>query len=297
MVITCNDLSFQYSRKTEFATYALKGVSLTIDSGEFFGIIGHTGSGKSTFIRHLNALVSVQEGSLWVGDIDLSPDKKGKKKKGKAYKQKLKELRQTVGMVFQYPEQQLFAETVFEDVAFGFKNFNDKASEDMVEFAVKNAIEMVGLNYLEVKDKSPFELSGGQKRRVAIAGVLATKPSVLVLDEPCAGLDPVGKTELWRLLHHLHKNTVKTIIVVSHDMNDVAKHCTKVAMFGEGALKKVATPRELFDDTALIKESGLEVPVTAFITKELEKVGVKLDTDYTDDNFIEQVVKLYKNKG
>ena len=295
MDIICKGLGFQYSKKTEFAKYALKDVSLTIKSGEFFGIIGHTGSGKSTFIRHLNALCEVQEGSLSVGEIDLSPEKKKGKKK-KEYKKRLKDLRKSVGMVFQYPEQQLFAETVFEDVAFGYKNFNEKPSAEEVEAAVKGALSLVGLDYNLVKDKSPFDLSGGQKRRVAIAGVLVTKPSILVLDEPCAGLDPAGKTELWALLHHLHKTTVETIIVVSHDMNDVAKHCTRVAMFSDGTLKRVATPSELFDDTILIEESGLEVPVTAFIKNELLKNGLEIKTDYTDDNFVEQIVNLYKSR-
>ena len=195
MDIICNNIDYQYNKGTKFTTYALKNVSLTIKEGEFFGIIGHTGSGKSTFIQHLNALIPVQSGQITIGDYNLffEPTKKREsKKQKKRMKSKLKDLRRTVGMVFQYPEYQLFADTVKEDVSFAIKNFMPETSEAEVEILTKNAIEMVGLNYFEIKDKSPFEISGGQKRRVAIAGVLAARPQILVLDEPCAGLDPKG---------------------------------------------------------------------------------------------------------
>lgn len=296
MDIVAHNVKFAYNRKTKFATYALNDVSLSVLEGEFFGIIGHTGSGKSTFIQHLNALVPVEEGSLTVGDFDLSPVPGKKKKKDKNYKKKLKSLRRSVGMVFQYPEYQLFAETVFEDVSFAIKNFLEGVTPEECEALVKEAIERVGLDYYAVKDKSPFELSGGQKRRVAIAGVLAAKPDILILDEPCAGLDPVGKTELWQLLHSLHGTVAKTVIIVSHDMNDVADNCTKVAVFSQGTVKKVSTPKELFSHPKVIKESGLEVPVTAFLTQALEGEGFKIDTTYTVSDFCQKFKALIEDK-
>ncbi len=296
MLIYAKDLTFKYNQKTKFATYALNGVDISIGENEFFGVIGHTGSGKSTFIQHLNALITVQEGELFVGEYDLSllkQDKKTPRKKVKELKSRLKDLRKTVGMVFQYPEYQLFAETVFEDVAFGVKNFNPNFSDEEIFLAVKEAIELVGLNFEEVKSKSPFDLSGGQKRRVAIAGVLAVNPQILILDEPCAGLDPAGKTELWKLLHSLKNGKVKTIIVVSHDMNDVANHCTKAAIFDGGKIKAVGTPKELFKNSQMIKECGLEVPLTAYLSEELAKIGVEIDTDFSVEDFTEKVLKAY----
>lgn len=292
MDVICKDLTYQYNKNTEFATFALNGVTVTIKEGEFYGIIGHTGSGKSTFIQHLNALIPIQDGELTVGEYDLNfQDNSGRvnKSKKRQLKSKLKMLRKDVGMVFQYPEYQLFAETVFDDVSFGIKNFMPNLSETEIKIYAKNAIETVGLNFDEVKDKSPFDLSGGQKRRVAIAGVLAARPSILILDEPCAGLDPQGKTELWALLHRLHKDVIKTIIIVSHDMNDVANHCTQAAVFDKGKIIKTGSPKELFSDSLMIQNCGLEVPVTAYLTEKLTQVGVNLDTDYTLDDFINKL--------
>ena len=197
----------------------------------------------------------------------------------------------SLGMVFQYPEYQLFAETVYEDVAFGIRNFIAEKDEKKVEDLVKSALEKVGLNYAEIKDKSPFSLSGGQKRRVAIAGVIAVEPQVLVLDEPCAGLDPVGKKELWELLHYLHRTTAKTIIVVSHDMNDVAEQCTKAAMFSDGKIIASGTPKELFSNRELIEKAGLDVPVTAYLKDELSPLLDDLDTDFKIADFAEKLAK------
>lgn len=296
MDIFCKDLYYQYDKNTEFVSYALNGVSLTIKEGEFFGIIGHTGSGKSTFIQHLNGLIPVEQGILTVGDYDLSKtDVKKSKKEKKQLKDNLKNLRRSVGMVFQYPEYQLFAETVFDDVSFGIKNFMPNLSPEEVRILTKNAIETVGLDYEKIKDKSPFELSGGQKRRVAIAGVIASRPSILILDEPCAGLDPTGKTALWNLLHSLHERVIKTIIVVSHDMNDVASNCTSVAVFNRGKVIKTGTPKELFSDSAFISDCGLEVPVTAYLTENLKNVGIKIDSDYTINRFAESFANYLKN--
>lgn len=278
MRITVNNLSHKYYKKS--SAKALDAVSLEIPEGDFLGVVGHTGSGKSTFILHLNTLLKVQEGSLKIGEIDLSAGVKKKKKQARIDNRFLTE---KVGMVFQYPEHQLFAETVFEDVAFGVKNFFPKFTPEQVENSVIEALSMVGLDYNEIKDKSPFLISGGQKRRVAIAGVIAVKPEILVLDEPCAGLDPAGKTELWQLLKKLHSSFAKTIIVVSHDMNDVCENCASVAMFDRGKILFQGKTRDLFSHPELIEQAGLELPVTAYLIRELKLDD--LDCDYTIDDF------------
>ena len=286
MQITCKELSFIYNEKTEFSRQALNGVSLTILEGDFFGIIGQTGSGKSTFIQHLNGLIPLQKGSLTVGEFDLSKGKKTDKKL-------LKELRKKVGMVFQYPEYQLFAETCYEDVAFGYRNFVKGTKEEEI-LAVKNAIESVGLNYEEIKNKSPFDLSGGQKRRVAIAGVIVTKPEILILDEPVAGLDPLGKKELMSLLHSLHKTICKTIVIVSHDMDEVCENCNKIAVFSQGSCVLTLSPKELFSQKEMLEKLRLDLPITAKITNALTKKGVQIQTHYKMQDFIEKIIKSYK---
>lgn len=290
MQIVVKNLSYVYSEGSKaLSVRALDGVSLTVNEGEFYGIIGQTGSGKSTFVQHLNGLIKVEKnrGEIRVGEFNLT-DKKCD----------FKRLRAKLGMVFQYPEHQLFAETVYADVAFGIKNFMPDISKEQTELMVKEAIELVGLDYQKVKDKSPFELSGGQKRRVAIAGVIVTKPEVLVLDEPAAGLDPVGKREFLQLLHSLHESFVKTIILVSHDMDLVAENCTRAAIFSHGKIVAEGTPKEIFSDGEKIAALGLDLPVTAFLTKELEKVGVKLENDLTTDGFIEAINKyIARRKG
>lgn len=282
MQIVSKGLSFTYNKKSEFKKEALKNVTLTINEGDFFGIIGQTGSGKSTFIQHLNGLIDVQEGSLQVGAYDLSAGVKKDKKK-------MFELRSKVGMVFQYPEFQLFAETVFEDVAFGLKNFYPDMSKEEVESRVKESIELVGLNYEEVKNSSPFELSGGQKRRVAIAGVLVSEPEVLVLDEPVAGLDPVGKRRLMNLLHTIHGGKLKTIVIVSHDLDEVVENCNRVAVFSKGEVLKTNTPKIIFEDDKLMADSSLEPPITARILKRLRSLGVDVDSSLKTEDFINTI--------
>lgn len=286
MRIEVKNLTYVYSEKSKtLSVKALDDVSLNIEEGEFFGIIGHTGSGKTTFVQHLNGLISLgkDRGSIKIGEFDLT-DKKCN----------LKMLRSKVGMVFQYPEYQLFAETVFDDVAFGVKNFlKDVSAEDTAKM-VRQAIETVGLDYDKIKDKSPFELSGGQKRRVAIAGVIVTRPEVLVLDEPAAGLDPVGKREFLSLLHKLHGSFVKTIILVSHDMNTVAEHCSRVAVFSGGKVTAVGSPKDVYSDYENIERLGLDLPTTAYLTRELEKVGVSIDSDLTEDGFVSAFTTSYK---
>lgn len=288
MDVIAKELSFSYNKGAKFAVVALDNVDLNIKEGEFCAIIGQTGSGKSTFIQHINALIPVQSGKLIVGDRDLSVhDKKAKKS--------LKQFRRNVGMVFQYPEYQLFAETVKEDVAFGIKNFMDVTEEELT-LKVKAALETVGLDYEQIKDKSPFELSGGQKRRVAIAGVIAVEPEILILDEPCAGLDPQGKTELWNMLHSIHGKKVKTVIVVSHDMNDVAEQCASAVLFKDGKVLASGSPKQLFSDTELIESAGLEVPVTRYLEKELEPL-VHIDSDFKTEDFSVRLANIIKEKN
>ena len=282
MQIVTKGLKYSYDIKSKFKSDALNGIDLTINEGDFMAIIGKTGSGKSTLVQHLNGLIKIQKnsGSIVIGDYDLA-DKDCD----------FRSLRAKVGMVFQYPEYQLFAESVFEDVAFGLKNFYPEMSEQDVKSAVKSALEIVGLNYFEVADKSPFDLSGGQKRRVAIAGVLVTRPEILVLDEPVAGLDPRGKEDLLNLLHAVHNDFVKTIIIVSHDMDIVAEHCNKVAVMNGGKVVAYGTPKEVFADKDAITSAGLELPLTAYLMERLLEVGVKVDSDLTEENFIKALLQ------
>ncbi len=285
MRIVTENLSYTYGEKSKgLEVKALSGVSLTIEDGEIFGIIGKTGSGKTTFVQHLNGLIRVQKnaGRVIVGEYDLS-DKKCD----------MKSLRAKIGMMFQYPEYQLFAETVKEDVAFGIKNFFPNLGEKETEERVKTALNLVGLDYDRYKDKSPFELSGGQKRRAAIAGVIVTRPEVLVLDEPAAGLDPVGKREFILLLKRLHGEFVKTIVIVSHDMNLVAENCTRAAVFSHGRIIAEGTPKDVFERENAVKE-GLELPVTAYLARELNARGYKISvSDLTVNGFADAVANEF----
>ena len=283
MQVEVKNLSYTYSKGSKsLAVKALDDINLTINEGDFFGIVGKTGSGKSTFVQHLNGLIKIQKnsGEIKVGEFTLGD------------KCDYKKLRAKIGMVFQYPEYQLFAETVFDDVAFGLKNFYpDLTNEEKTE-RVKGALELVGLDYEKIKDKSPFELSGGQKRRVAIAGVIVTRPEVLVLDEPAAGLDPKGKREFLAMLKTLHASFVKTIIIVSHDMDLIAENCTRVAVFEGGKIQAVGTPEEIFAKEEVLKNSGLDLPVTAFIERELKKMGYDFSCDLTVKGFVSAVKNL-----
>ena len=303
--VLAKNVTHVYNPASPFETYALRGASLEIACGDFFGIIGYTGSGKSTFVQHLNALIklptaekkyrpkkgkktqSAEETHLTVAGFDLT-DKRAD----------FRALCKNVGMVFQYPEYQLFAETVFEDVAFGLKNFSEQPlTESQVKEAVRSAIEMVGLSYDEIKDCSPFELSGGQKRRVAIAGVIVTKPQILVLDEPAAGLDPLGKTEIMELLHKLHREWCKTVVIVSHDMDEIAENCTKAAAFSEGKVVAFGTPKELFGSQATVQEMGLDMPFSAKLTYALERRGVLISSDLSTSDLVRAVLEYAKMAG
>ena len=300
--IICENLTYVYNPSSPFETHALEGVTLEIPSGSFFGIIGHTGSGKSTFVQHLNGLIK-----LPTAERKYKPKKKKKGEEnapvtrlqvgGFDLTDKMTDfnaLRAKVGMVFQYPEQQLFAETVFEDVAFGLKNFKENLTEEEIASAVKEALETVGLRYDEVKNSSPFELSGGQKRRVAIAGVIVTKPEILVLDEPAAGLDPRGKEEVMDLLHRLHNSWCKTVVVVSHDMDEIAENCDRAAVFAGGRVLISDETSKLFSSEKIANEAGLDLPFTAKATKELAALGVEISSDLTAQGFVSALVEYAK---
>ena len=277
MPIKISNLSYTYDKKAVFRKDALKNVSLEISDGEFWGIVGRTGSGKSTLVSHLNGLIPVQSGSIVIDDFDLSK------------KHDAKKLRAKVGMVFQYPEYQLFDETVAKDVAFGPRNLG--LDEDEIANRVVDSLGLVGLNYHEIKDRSPFDLSGGQMRRVAIAGVIAMNPEVLILDEPTAGLDPRGKKEIMALVENLRKSC-KIVIMISHNMDEVATHCEKIAVMYDGELQGVFTPGELFGDEQKIRSFGLEMPSVTTLAGALSDAGISVDRSLVnEDELVEAILK------
>lgn len=280
MSIVIEDLSYTYSPKTPYEKVALKNITLTIDDGEFLGIVGHTGSGKSTLVSHFNGLTKLMSGKLIVDGIDLS------------LKYDYKKLRSKVGMVFQYPEYQLFDETVERDVGFGPKNIGLDDAE--IKKRVKEAVTTVGLSYDDIKDRSPFELSGGQMRRVALAGVLAMQPDILVLDEPTAGLDPKGKKEILSIIGDVHSNG-KTIIMISHNMEEIAANCNRVAVMDNGELTGVFTPDELFCSDELVKRLSLELPCYAAVASALKAKGYDVSAKNEND-LGESILKLWESK-
>lgn len=263
--IEIKNLNFVYSKKTPNEKQALKNINLSVDEGTFLGIVGATGSGKSTLIQHLNGLIKVQDkknSSVVVNGMSAT-DKKT-----------LKKLRFEVGMVFQYPEYQLFEDTVAKDVAFGPKNM--KLEKDEIDRRVRRALEVVGLDYDKFASRSPFDLSGGEKRRVAIAGVIAMEPKVFVLDEPVAGLDPVGREEILALIKKLQREVSPTVIIVSHNMDDMAKIADRIVVLKDGEIVADDTPKRVFCDRSLICEAGLDLPTATRITDMLIARGVAL---------------------
>lgn len=284
MSITAQDLTFTYNKKSPFEKKAIDNINLQIDDGEFVAIVGHTGSGKTTFLQHLNALIRVQQGKLSVCGHDLS-----------AKKPDLKALRREVGMVFQYPEYQLFADTVLDDVCFGPKNFGED-KEKCVQLA-NEALALVGMDAAAIAKKSPFDLSGGEKRRVALAGVLAMKPKVLVLDEPTAGLDPRGKKEILSLVNKLNREQGVTVIMVSHDMNEVFENASRVIVFQDGHISYDLPPRALFRNEREITEMNLEVPEMARVLNLLEKEGIILSDDVKTVDDVANALVALKNGG
>lgn len=265
MPIEVKNISHIYMENTPYEKKALNNVSLTINEGEFVAIAGHTGSGKSTLMQHFNGLLNPTKGEVFIDGIDIN------KKKDK----KTLNARRSVGMVFQYPEQQLFEESIFADIAFGPRNFG--CSEDEVKQRVKEAMDFVELDYEEYKDKSPFLLSGGQMRRVAIAGIIALKPKYLVLDEPTAGLDPRLKQNLLQKVKKLHQKEKMTIIMVSHNMDDIALLADKVAIMRQGKLMIYGEPREVFTHKDGIEQAGLLEPEVMQLLRKIKEYGLDVD--------------------
>ncbi len=267
MPIIIDKLQYVYSPQTAYEKHALKDVNLIINDGEFVGLIGHTGSGKSTLIQHLNGLLRSTGGKIYFNGQDI-------------YEKdfSMKYLRSKVGLVFQYPEHQLFETTVYKDVSFGPKNLGlDQLEVDMRTY---EAIKMVGLGE-DMIDASPFELSGGQKRRVAIAGVLAMKPEVLILDEPTAGLDPKGRDEILDQINKLHKESNITIVLVSHSMEDVAKYADKLVVMNKGSVVFQDTPHKVFEHYKELEMMGLAAPQVTYVMHELKDRGIPVRTDAT----------------
>ena len=287
MPIEVKDLEYTYSQGTPFEKKALAGIDLTVNEGDFVGILGHTGSGKSTFILHLNGLIKLQSGSIDVFGIKLVPDKKNK--------QDLRRLRGTVGMVFQYPEYQLFEDTVEKDVAFGPKNLG--LSEEEVAGRVERAIRLVGLDYEDVRSRAPFELSGGQRRRVAIAGIIAMQPRVLVLDEPTAGLDPYGKEQILSLITKLKKECSPTVIVISHDVDEITRFASRIVVFNDGKVAFDVPMNELFRHGEELQAMGLEIPKAVRIADELRRRGIDLGDVVNADDLVRAVVRKFDKTG
>ena len=285
MSIKIENLTYVYMPKTPFEKKALDNVSLEIEDGEFLAVIGHTGSGKSTLIQHLNGLLKPASGKIYVDGTDIT-DKDTK----------LVDIRKKVGLVFQYPEYQLFEETIAKDIAYGPTNLG--LNEDEILKRVKKSMEMVGLNYEEYKDISPFELSGGQKRRVAIAGVIAMEPKVLILDEPTAGLDPAGRDDILEQIKLLHEKYNMTIILVSHSMEDVGKLAEKIIVMNDGHIELQGKPKEVFREIDTLERIGLAVPQVTYLMRELKRKGFNVSEDiFTVEKAKSELLNiLLKNK-
>jgi len=259
-MLEIQNLSHIYNPGTPFERVALDNINLSIRRGEFIGVIGHTGSGKSTLIQHLNAMLKPTSGQILLDGEDIFADKK-----------KLKSVRQRVGLVFQYPEHQLFEENIFKDVAFGPTNMG--LSPDEIDSRVREALHLVGISE-DMYEKSPFELSGGQKRRAAIAGVLAMKPEVLVLDEPIAGLDPAGRDAILGQISDMHEIVGNTVILVSHNMEDVSRLADRIVVMAHGRMILCGTPAEVFAEPDKLREVGLAPPPIAALMDRLRQEGV-----------------------
>ena len=281
MPIEVKNLTHTYSAGSAFQATAIRNVSLTINDGEFIAVIGHTGSGKSTLVQHLNGLLKPTSGQILVDGEDLNGEKVDRRR-----------VRQKVGLVFQYPEYQLFEETVAKDIAFGPKN--QGLTPEEIDVRVRRAMTWVHMDYDKYADRSPFELSGGQMRRVAIAGVLAMEPKVLILDEPTAGLDPQGRDRILAMVKDLHKSGV-TVVMVSHSMDDVARLATRLLVMNRGQLVATGTPREIFRQVDMMESIGLGVPEAAKLCAMLRAKGLQLPDDvYTLEEIKEDILKLWK---
>ena len=281
-ILKIENLTHTYSAGTPFERRAVDGVNLEVAPGEFLGVIGHTGSGKSTFIQHLNGLLRPTEGRILLEGRDIWAEPK-----------KIRRVRFEVGLVFQYPEYQLFEETVYKDIAFGPGNMG--LSKDEIDRRVREAAELVGLSE-DMLAQSPFELSGGQKRRVAIAGVLAMNPSILVLDEPAAGLDPAGRREMLELIRGIHESGV-TVVMVSHSMDDVGKYCNRLYVLDHGRIALEGAPAEVFIHGDELRAIGLDVPECAHLAALLREKGFEIDARAFSIEDVSAAILKNLNKG
>lgn len=282
MPIQVKNLTHTYSEGSAFQATAIRDVDLTIEDGEFVCIVGHTGSGKSTLVQHLNGLLQPTSGTVLVDGENLFAPGADKRR-----------IRQKVGLVFQYPEYQLFEETIAKDIAFGPRNLGLPADE--IDRRVRHAMEQVHLNYDKYADRSPFELSGGQMRRVAMAGVLAMEPKVLILDEPAAGLDPRGRERILGMIRDLHAAGGVTVVMVSHSMDDVARLATRMVVMSRGTVVTTGTPREIFRQADMLRSIGLDVPEAARLCAALRARGLDLPEDlYTQEELRQHLLRLWK---
>ncbi|MCR5469033.1 MAG: energy-coupling factor transporter ATPase [Lachnospiraceae bacterium] len=267
MSIILDHVNYTYSTGTAYEIQALKDINLTIEDGQFIGIIGHTGSGKSTLIQHLNGLIKATSGAIYYNGQDIYDEDYD-----------LRTLRTKVGLVFQYPEHQLFETTIFDDVSFGPKN--QGLSKEEAGLRAFEALSMVGLDE-NLYYQSPFELSGGQKRRVAIAGVIAMHPDVIILDEPTAGLDPKGRDEIFDLISKMHEEKNITVVLVSHSMEDVAKYVQRIIVMNDGEVMFDDTPDEVFKHYKELEQAGLAAPQVTYLMHELKEKGLDVDVNAT----------------
>jgi len=282
MPIQLNNVTHTYSEGSAFQATAIRGVNLTIEDGEFIAVIGHTGSGKSTLVQHLNGLLKPTDGQILIDGEDLGGEKTDRRR-----------IRQKVGLVFQYPEYQLFEETVAKDIAFGPKNLG--LSDEEIDQRVRRAMAHVHLDYDKYAERSPFELSGGQMRRVAIAGVLAMEPKVLILDEPTAGLDPKGRDSILSMVQDLHAQGGVTVIMVSHSMDDVARLATRLIVMSKGEVVATGTPQEIFRQVEMMEKIHLGVPEAAKLCAVLREKGIDLPDDlYTPDQLRQALLTKWK---
>lgn len=283
MPVKVENLTHVYAEDSVFEHVAIDNISFEIQDGEFVGLIGHTGSGKSTLIQHLNGLLKPSSGKIFIDGDELH-----------SKEVQMKKIRQKVGLVFQYPEYQLFEETVYKDIAFGPNNLGLSAEE--VDRRVRESIELVGLDFDNISNVSPFELSGGQKRRVAIAGVLAMEPKVLILDEPAAGLDPKGRDEILGGIRKLHERQKITVVLVSHSMEDIANLVDKVLVMNRGEIVFFDTPRNVFKEADTLEEIGLGVPQVTYLVRELRKKGFEVPDCINIDEAKNELLKLFRGK-
>lgn len=280
-ILQCKNLTFIYSPDTPFEHLAIEDLNCDIDSNEIIGVIGHTGSGKSTFIQHLNGLLKPNSGAVILNGKDIW---------AKENKKNIRNVRFAVGLCFQYPEHQIFEEDIYSEIAFGPKQMG--LSTDEIDKRVYEAMELVGLKR-ELEKKSPFDLSGGQKRRVAIASIIAMKPQILVLDEPCAGLDPKGRNTILELIKNYQKQTNSTVLFVSHSMEDVSKIADKVIVMSNARIELSGSVDEVYSQTETLKNIGLNVPEITEVFLKLKKMGVDCNTNiFTVEQGIEEYKRL-----